>query len=445
MHRTILTVGIALVAFASLAEDLPPVSNRNGLTLRDLVGKDTFVSVVLKDRGATDQNLRVVEIGPNYFSVLTQNGERMPYKFESVAEVRIQDGQIEARKFNLDENRMLKVEEQKVVDRALERAREIFDAANSDQTVKMRAATLLAVSGRADAVDYLRGLSTTNDLATDIDASLRLYLIGDKETNKAVLAKGLQSGDRKVKAAAVKLAGLTGDKDDIPILVDMLQERTVDISAPAARALARLDCRSGIPYMVRMLVELNEEKGNAAIFALSRLGGQDVVSQLKDKLKTTSGQTQYRVITCLYKLKDPLGKELMIKQMKNVPTLAPEAALVLARDGDWDAVQYLTGRLKRRYDETEDVMLYRAKAAAALVANADPTAISYVQELLRSDNVNIRKQICILLADLGKKRLIPILQPTIESADADLALQACAATVAIAKPDFRERYIEYQQ
>ena len=71
MHRTILTVGIALVAFASLAEDLPPVSNRNGLTLRDLVGKDTFVSVVLKDRGATDHNLRVVEIGPNYFSVLT--------------------------------------------------------------------------------------------------------------------------------------------------------------------------------------------------------------------------------------------------------------------------------------------------------------------------------------------------------------------------------------
>jgi HEAT repeat protein len=135
----------------------------------------------------------------------------------------------------------------------------------------------------------------------------------------------------------------------------------------------------------------------------------------------------------------------MIKQMKNVPTLAPEAALILARDGDWDAVQYLTGRLKRRYDETEDAMLYRAKAAAALVANADPMAISYVQELLRSDNVNIRKQICILMADLGKKRLIPILQPTIESPDADLALQACAATVAIAKPDFRERYIEYQQ
>jgi HEAT repeat protein len=446
MHRTILAVGIALIAFASLAEDLPPVSGGNGVTLRDLVGKGTLVSVVLKDRGATDHNLRVVEIGPNYFSVLTQNGERLPYTFESVAKVEIQDGRIETRKFSLDENRTLKVDEQKVVDRAIERAREIFGEANTNQTLKMRAAALLAVDEKKDAVDYLRRLSTTNDLATDIDASQWLYLIGDKEINKATVAKGLQSGDRKVKVAAVKLAGLSGDSEDTPVLVDMLEERMADIAAPAARALARLGYRDSIPYMMSMLLELNEDKGEAAVFALSRLGGQDVVKELKDKLKTSSGRSQYRVITCLYKLKDPLGKDLMIKQMRDVPTLEPEAALILARDGYWDAVQYLAGRLKRRYDDDkEDVMLYRAKAAAALVANADPTAISYVQELLRKDNANVKKHICFLLADLGKRRLIPILQATMENSDNDLALHACAAVMAIAKPDFRERYIEYQQ
>jgi HEAT repeat protein len=131
--------------------------------------------------------------------------------------------------------------------------------------------------------------------------------------------------------------------------------------------------------------------------------------------------------------------------MEQFPTLAPEAALILARDGNWDAVQYLTGRLKRRYDVKEDVMLYRARAAAALMASADPTAVSYIQELLRSDNLIVKKQICILMADLGKRRLIEILQPTIESSDSELALQACSAALAIAKPEFRERYIEQQQ
>ena len=194
-----------------------------------------------------------------------------------------------------------------------------------------------------------------------------------------------------------------------------------------------------------MLLELSEDKGDAAIFALPRLGGQDVIDQLKDKLKITSGQTQYRVVTCLYKLKDPLGKQLMLQQMEKFPTLSLEAALLLARDGNWDAVQFLSKRLKKRYDEREDVMLSRAKAAAALVANADPTAVSYLQELLRSKNANVKKEICVLMAELGKRRLIPVLQPTMESAEAEVALQACSAVVAIAKPEFRERFLEYQQ
>jgi HEAT repeat protein len=125
--------------------------------------------------------------------------------------------------------------------------------------------------------------------------------------------------------------------------------------------------------------------------------------------------------------------------------LAPEAALVLARDGNWDAAQFLAARLKKRYDEKEDVMAYRAKAAAALIANADPTAISYLQDLLRSKSANVQKLTCSLLAELGKRRLIPVLQPTMENIDPDVALGACSAVVAIAKPDYRERLLDYLQ
>jgi HEAT repeat protein len=196
---------------------------------------------------------------------------------------------------------------------------------------------------------------------------------------------------------------------------------------------------------MHMLDELNNEKGDAAVYGLARLGGPDVIEGLKDKLRTTSGQIQYRVITCLFRLNDPLGKQLLIQQLEKFPTLAPEAAILLARDGNWDASRFLVKRLKSRYDEKEDVMAYRARAAAALVANVDPTAVSYLQDLLGVDNVPTKKLVCTLLAELAKGRLIPVLQPTLENGEADVALQACFAVVAIAKQEFRDRFLEYQQ
>ncbi len=447
--RLVIAAGLVALMGVAWADDMPPVIGGDGATLKDLVGKDTLVSVVLKERGAVDRNLKVVDIGPNYFAVVSSLAERTSYMFSSVAEVRVQKGRVETKKFTLDETRSLGIEEQKVLDRAFERAREVFQAADSEQGVKIRAATLLAFNGVAEAREYLKQLMASNDVETQIDVALRVYLAGGETIPGTLIGQGLQSGNRKVKAKAAKLAGLVGEKSAIPMLTLLSQDRISDISVPAAVALVRLNCREIIPTLMKMLTETDELKGEAAIFGLSRLGGPEVIEQLKAKLKDLSGQVLFRAILVLYNLGDAQGKDLLPKQMEQFPTLAPEAALVLARDGNWDAVQYLVDRLAHRYDEEVDVMTFRAKAASALIENGDTTAVSHLQELLRTDKPAVKREICSILATLGKRKLILVLQPLLESAkddnaSRDLAIQAATAVVAIAKPDFRERLIEIQ-
>jgi HEAT repeat protein len=448
MRKIILVVVVGLMGGAVFADEMPPVANGAGVTLRDLVGTPKLVTVVLKESGAMDHNLRVADIGPNSFAVLSPNNERTAYLFSSVAEIRLQDGKVETKKFTVDETRSLKVEEQKVVERAFDRAREIFEASNADQGIKMRAAVLLALSGKKEARDHLWRLATSNELETRLDAALCLYLVGEKEVAPTLVAQGLQSGNRKTRAKAARLAGLVGDKASIPLLAGMVQDRAGDLAGPAARALARLEYREMLPVLTRMILERDEEKGRAAVFALSRLGGPDVIQRVKKELEGTPemSQVRYRLVVVLYKLGDPLGKQLLAGEMMEVKTLAEGAALFLAREGDFRAMQYLSERLKRRYDQTEEApLVLRANAAAALIEGGDPTAISHLQELLRSDKPAVKKAVCMVIAETGKRKLIPITQSAIENANPDVALHACSAAIGIARPEFRERLLEARE
>ena len=90
-------------------------------------------------------------------------------------------------------------------------------------------------------------------------------------------------------------------------------------------------------------------------------------------------------------------------------------------------------------------MTFRAKAAAAVIQGGDPSGASSLQDLLRVNNAGVKRTICTLLVELGKHPFIPILQSTIESSNPNIALNACTAVVAIAKPDFRQRALEFQQ
>jgi HEAT repeat protein len=440
--RTAMAGLIVVLCAAALAQQMPPLIGGNG-RIKDLVGTPTLVTVVLKGSGALDQNLKVTDVGPDYLSVVDEGGERTAYLFESVQEVRVQKAAVDTPEIKAGETQTLRIEEQRVVDRALARAREVFDGANADQNLRMRAATLMAASGNKEALDYLEKLAATNHLETELDAYQCLYLAGRTEPPSAIIAEGLQSGNRAVKAKAATIAGLYNDRSTITVLAPLLQDRLAEISAPAAIALARMNWREAIPTLMRMIGELHEAKGNAAVFGLARLGGADVTSEVKAKLQTATGLTRYRLITLLYRIEDPDAMRLLLEYGMSDPGKSLKTACALASRGDWTGRQHLVAYLKNKYfDETEVNLVNRAEAAVALVAAGDLTAISEIQKLLGVNNAAARKRICLMVAELGKRKLIPVLQPAIENADMEVAIEACTAVFAIAKPPFQGRLVE---
>jgi len=430
------------ICVGAAAQDLPPVVGAKS-NLKDLAGTNTLVTVVLEPSGALDQNLRVANVGPDYVSVVAESGESTAYLLSSIREVRVQKGKVEKPKMKTAELTMLRIEEQRVLDRAFARAQEIFDEANADQNLKMSASTLLAANDDPEGLNYLQRLAATNHIETSLDAYQCLYLAGSSDPPKPAISEGLQSGNRLVKAKAATLAGLFGDQSMIPELAPLLQDRLAEISAPAAKALARLGWRDAVPALFRMINELNEQKGSAAVYGLARLNGVEVVAQAKDMLRTAKGLTRRRLILLLYKMEDPDAVELLKKEGLHDPGQALEAAAALAKRGDWDGRQYLFDYLKEEYfDETEFNLVNRAKAALALVAAGDLTATSELQQLLSINNPAARKKISLLIAEVGNRKLIPVMQPVMENADMGVAIEACTAVVAMARPQFQDRLIE---
>ncbi|HOJ67915.1 MAG TPA: hypothetical protein PLH06_03870, partial [Candidatus Hydrogenedentes bacterium] len=247
--------------------EVPVTGTGQKVSVQDLAGTDTLVTVVLKDSGAQDKNLKVLAVNPATITFLNTSNLEVVYLLDNIAEIQIQEGKVETRQ-SLAETQVLRAEQQRVVDRAMARVREIFDGANDDQNLKLAAAALLALNRDEGASDYLKKLAETNDVMAQLRASRALYLAGD-EISRDLLRQGLESGNREAQALAAELCGLAGVADFEPLLFRMFQDRAVELSAPATRALARLGNREIIPRLLVMITEPNEEKGRAAVFALS--------------------------------------------------------------------------------------------------------------------------------------------------------------------------------
>ena len=434
------TAGASTPAAAGVP-DVKITGTSTPVTLKDLAGTDTMVTVVLKESGAKIKNLKIVEALPNTINVQTQKGDIDPYLLENVSEIQVQGGHVEEKSFKAADVQMLRPEQQRVVERAMSRSVEIFVAANDDQELKMDAAVLMALNKNRDATNYLKQLAETNDLTLQLTASKALYLIGEP-VSESLMRQGLESGNRKARALAATLSGLSNYTTAIPLLKPLFDDRAVELSAPAARALARLGDREIIPRLMAMLEESNEKKGQAAVFSLVRLGGDDILQQMKVKLGETEGMIKFRVVTVLFQMKDPLGIEELRKILKEYPTLAPEAALVLTKQGDWDATQFLRKRLARREDPTDANLIFRAETAAALLSTGDPSTLAVFQEILRSNSVKAKKKVFELFTDMGNVRLISILQKDIENVDKHMSLDACEAVATLALPAFHARVLE---
>ena len=179
MRHAVAVAVLVLAAGLAWAAEVKITGADRPVTLRELAGTDTLVTVVLKDSGAKDANLKVVSATDTTLTVLTQKQGEIPYLLDTVEEVQVQGGKVEGSRFNPEEVQMLRAEQQRVVDRAFSRAREIYGESSDDQEMKMDAAVLLALSNDGDATNYLKQLVESNDLQTQLEASRGLYLIGE--------------------------------------------------------------------------------------------------------------------------------------------------------------------------------------------------------------------------------------------------------------------------
>ncbi len=436
-----LTFAVVGACFAQV-----PIVGANDATLGDVAGTETLVTVVLKagDGQVKDANLRIMEIGDTHFAVMSQEGIRYAYLFSAVKEIRVQGGEIKTRPFQVDENRALTEDEKRIIQRAVERAQEIFDTTNK-QRLKMIAAELIATEKPDAGRPYLQRLASGNDLQTALYASSALFMTGHEEPDIGVIRDGLRSGNLMLRAYAAQVAGVYKAQELESFLLEMIDDRSSELSAPAAMALAYMGNRDIIPSLLRMIEAHDELKGESAVIALSRLGGEDVVEQMKIMLKDAKGQAIFRMARVLFNLGDPLGKKMLLKEISQVPTHAFTAAIMAAPEGDYEATNYLREFLKRRQDPTPMNVTRRAAAACALIKGGDASGISILQELLHSDKPENKKVVCQQIAVLGRRRLLPLVQSAMEDSDPDIALLGCQAVLSATKADYHQRLIDSPQ
>jgi HEAT repeat protein len=322
----------------------------------------------------------------------------------------------------------------------------VYQESSANQDVKIEAATLLALTGEQDALDYLIELALSNSINAQLSAGLGLHLAGvqlpeDKLKLSDLVQRGLESGNRQAKSQAAQLAGLTGNTTVTSTLLTLLQDRNPAQSSPAAMALARLGVRESIPQLLGMLEARSEEKGDAAAAALVVLGGEDVVQQMNIQYPKAQGFGKFRIARVLFELGDEAGKKEINYFFRDVYMLALEAAKLLAAKGDFDAMSDLQGRLNERMDESDEGLMEYTGIAVALLKGGDTTAQAVLQQVLRKESVPARVDVCHGLVDVGNRRLMPLIQSSLESRELQLAVEACASAIALGNPEFRERIL----
>jgi HEAT repeat protein len=436
----LIVVGVVSPAFAQVK-----ITGVQGGSLEALTNSPTLVTVVLKESGARDANLKVRNYNSKAVNFLTPANDIVPYLIADIDYIEVQGGKIEKAELKLEQSRALRPEEQIIYDRAIARAREIYQEANANQDVKIQAATLLALNGEQDAINYLVELAGSNNINAQLSAGLAVYLSGqnveDKLSLDGLVRKGLESGNRQARSQAAVLAGMTGNTGVTSALLTLLQDRAAAQSAPAAKALARLGVREAAPQLLGMLESRSEQKGEAAQWALIKLGGQDVIEQMRVQLKSAQGFGKLRVAKVLYALGDEAGVKEMQRVYREVFTQAVDAAKVLAAKGDFDAMSYLQGRLNEPMEESDEGRIAYVQMAAALLQGGDLTAQAVMQQVLRSESVAARVEVARSLVKVGNRRLMPLIQSSLESRELQLAIEACLAAVALGNRDFRDRLL----
>lgn len=450
LKSTLIASMVALVMCMQAGAKTPPVTGVEGVRLHGLAGTQTMVTVVLQYevtasdgnttmREARDSNLRVISVGRDRMTVLTEDGEELPYLFSMIKEVEVQDGKVERRALVLLKD-VLSTSDQEIVNRAWARMGIVFGEEKAKQTRRMSAASLLAVKGDEEATKYLKQLMQSGDLGTEISAAFSLYLAGE-DVDERLVREALESGNRSVRKSGCELAALYGYTQYISYIKTLLTDRHSEISAPAAKSLAYLGDREVLGHLYAVLGDSDAVQGEAAVWGLTKLGGADVIQQMELRAETAEGNELFRVARVLYALKKEAGLRLLRKVYAEYPTLKQDVAYILIADKDYDSEMYLRSRLSERMNETDANMVMRARIAGSLIRSGDPQAKAIYQEILRGKSKVAKEQIMEDIRAMGDKSLLNLIQSSIENVDLDLSSDASATAIVLGNSEYRERYL----
>jgi len=438
------------------------VTNGDGATLEDLQREEALVTIILKGSNAPDHNLRITGVYETTISVVTLDGVKTAYPTSLVGEVRVQDGRVaETRKRSREG--ALSDEELVLVTRAGVRAMELFEATKNDQLSRMAAALAVSASNHEDrsiTLRYLQELAGGNDVPTAVLATTYLYLAGIPP-DEDVLSEGFLSGNRDARAGAATLAGLTRNETYLPELRTMLKDPTIEIFPPAAKAIGRMGDRVGLPELYEAIRALRDAKAESAVFALSRMGGEEVKLKMQEMLRTSKGLEWFRVLRVLFALGDEGARDIMKTDALRQPAYQRTAGLLVADAGDWEGTLFLREYLEKAEDPNLENLLFRAEVGATLFLGGEGRAKLVLQELInmrasqiyargKTGDDNYKRDTAKMVqvnalrrvGATGARELLSLLEGAVESTDVDVAITACTAAVEISNPEFGARLRE---
>lgn len=481
--RRVLARWLALGFFAALYVAQGQVPVVGGGTLESLRESGKLVTVVLNAENARDLNLKITGIYKSHITFDRANGTSTSYTIPSIKEIRVQDEKIDVSTQRQARPSKLSDDDEKIAENAVRRADELFDSDQGDQTILMPAAGILAAWGNQDALNgYLVTKTQQNDAELALEAAMYMYLAG-VPVPPEVIERGLLSGKRPAKAMAATIAGLQDAQQFAGTIREMLKDTMQEIYPSAAMAAGRLKMTDGMEWLMRGFRARTPEKAEATVHALAIMGGPEVEAAIDSFLDDRIRQEWFRAVRVLNRIGNEKGKRLMHEALQS-PAFRDEAALILAKDGDWDAQQELRKILDRPFDPYVDNLVLRAKNYGALLLGGDSAAKTELLNLMRIDPAAIllrenselaantellnlmqigparllnggtgsgekekaegaamvKIAVCHVAAVLGDRSLMAVVQAGIgASEDPRVEFAACEAVTAIAIPEYAER------
>lgn len=140
-----------------------------------------------------------------------------------------------------------------------------------DMTVRANAARGLGVLRAHDALDELHEALKSKNTDLIYESLVALRKIGDRSSGERVWFL-LRDLDDKVKLEAIEISGLTRNKEAIPRLKDLLQNKNKDVRRAALQAIARMPDASTKPLFDQYLGDPDTTQRAVAAEGIGRIG-----------------------------------------------------------------------------------------------------------------------------------------------------------------------------